>query len=333
MNKKLEIGDKIVIYPRKDLSYKSLETKNGIEYQEFDSSNFPGALTAVFIGRKKGKDGKWYERYTLKTIPQELLYFSLYGKRGFENLIEELNKISEILQGTAEDGRKILASRSINIEDVNEILGVVVDYKNKRIYQKNNPSKDINKAANFGKIRKILPFEAEECRAIDSEFIKGNQLESTAYWYSIWDLKISEKRKEIVELNVKYHLASRSVGVDSGYAYFCKGSVDSGDANMNCGLFNSYGVGFGGWSAVRPVFYLESDIQSEVIEEQQEVEKVLKEVETKKEKDLKEPQEIKALEYLKEIKKQEEKITKLQENLSKEEKKLEEMMEEALKLV
>ena len=333
MNKKLEIGDKIVIYPKKGLCYTSLETKNGYENQVFNSSNFPETLAAVFLGIKKDKAGKYYEKYTLKTIPKELYNFKLCRKSGFENLIEELNKISEILQGTAEDGRKILASRSINIEDVNEILGVVVDYKNKRIYQKNNPSKDINKAANFGKIRKILPFEAEECRAIDSEFIKGNQLESTAYWYSIWDLKISEKRKEIVELNVKYHLASRSVGVDSGYAYFCKGSVDSGDANMNCGLFNSYGVGFGGWSAVRPVFYLESDIQSEVIEEQQEVEKVLKEVETKKEKDLKEPQEIKALEYLKEIKKQEEKITKLQENLSKEEKKLEEMMEEALKLV
>ena len=347
MAKNLKIGDEIVIYPKKGHSYESLETKNGYKNQVYDSSNFPETLTAVFIGREEGKDGKWYERYTLKTIPQELLYFSLYGKRGFENLIEELNKISEILQGTAEDGRKILYSRSINIEDVNEILGVVVDYKNKRIYQKNNPSKDINKAANFGKIRKILPFEAEECRAIDSEFIKGNQLEFTAYWYSIWDLKISEKRKEIVELNVKYHLASRSVGVDSGYAYFCKGSVDSGDADMNRGLFNSYGVGFGGWSAVRPVFYLESDIQSEVIEEQQEVEKVLKEVETKKEKDLKEPQEIKAFEYLKEIKKQqkkiedmqkdiikqEEEIAKMQEDLNKEEKELEKMLEKALNLV
>ena len=266
MNKKLEIGDEIVIYPEKGLCYTSLETKNGIEYQEFDSSKFPKTLTAVFIGREEGKDGKSYERYTLKKIPKELLYFSLYGKRGFENLIEELNKISEILQGTAEDGRKILASRSINIEDVNEILGVVVDYNNKRIYQKNNPSKDIKELANFEKRRKILPFEAEECSAIESEFIKGNQLESTAYSYSIEDLKISEKRKKIVQLNIGYHLASRSVDVYSCCAGFCEGFVNDGGARMHYYLFNSYGNEYYDVLAVRPVFYLESDIQNEVIE-------------------------------------------------------------------
>ena len=295
MNKKLEIGDEIVIYPKKGHSYESLETKNGYKNQIYDSSNFHEALTAVFIGREEGKDGKYYEKYTLKTIPKELYNFKLCGKSGFENLIEELNKISEILQGTAEDGRKILYSRSINIEDVNEILGVVVDYKNKRIYQKNNPSKDINKVANFGKRRKILPLEAEECSAIDSEFIKGNQLEFTAYWYSIWDLKISEKRKEIVQLNVGYHLASRSVYVDSSNADFCEGGVNNGRVHMGGGLFYSDGDEYRGCLAVRPVFYLESDIQSEVIEEQQE-EKVLTEaenkVETKKEKALKEPKEI-----------------------------------------
>ena len=168
MNKKLKIGDEIVIYPKKGHSYASLKIKNGCKRQVYDSSNFPETLTAVFIGREEGTDGKWYEKYTLKSIPKELYNFKLYGKSGFVNLIEELDAIAQILQGTAEDGRKILYSRSINIEDVNEILGVVVDYKNKRIYQKKNPSKDINKAANFGKIRKILPREANMCRSINS---------------------------------------------------------------------------------------------------------------------------------------------------------------------
>ena len=261
MNKKLEIGDKIVIYPKKGLCYTSLKTKNGYENQVFNSSNFPETLAAVFLGIKKDKAGKYYEKYTLKTIPKELYNFKLCRKSGFENLIEELNKISEILQGTAEDGRKILASRSINIEDVNEILGVVVDYNNKRIYQKNDPSKDINKVGLFGKRRKILPFEAEECNAIDSEFIKGNQLESTAYSYSIEDLKISEKRKEIVQLNVGYHLASRSVYVDSSNADFCEGGVNNGRVHMGGGLFYSDGDEYRGCLAVRPVFYLECDIQ------------------------------------------------------------------------
>ena len=190
MSKKLEIGDEIVIYPEGGLDYTSLKTKNGCKNQAYHSSNFPIALTAVFLGIKKGKDGKWYEKYTLKSIPEELDTFNLYGKVGFENLIEELNKISEILQGKAEDGRKILYPRSINIEDVNEILGVVVDYENKRIYQKDYPSKNIDELKNFGERRNILPFEAEESSAIASEFIKENQLESTAYYYSIKDLKV-----------------------------------------------------------------------------------------------------------------------------------------------
>ena len=293
--KKLEIGDEIVIYPRKDLSYKSLETKNGIEYQEFDSSNFPGALTAVFIGREEGKDGKYYEKYTLKSIPKELSNFELYGKLGFVNLIEELDAIAQILQGTAEDGRKILYSRSINIEDVNEILGVVVYFKNKIVYQKDNPSKDINEAANFGKRRKILPLEAEECSAIDSEFIKENQLESTAYCYSIKDLKISKKRKEIVVLDVKYHLASRSVYVGTDFAGFCEGVVDDGNADMYIYLFDSNGDSYDDYAAVRPVFYLECDIQEKA-----------------------NSLEIKTL-----IEKKKEKIAKIKENLEQEEKELE----------
>ena len=52
MNKKLEIGDKIVIYPKKGLCYSSLETKNGFENEYFNSSNFPKTLTAVFLGIK-----------------------------------------------------------------------------------------------------------------------------------------------------------------------------------------------------------------------------------------------------------------------------------------
>ena len=333
MNKKLEIGDKIVIYPEKGHCYTSLETKNGIENRYFNSSNFYETLIAVFIGRKKGKDGKWYEKYTLEYIPDELYGFELYGKRGFENSIEELDAISQILQGKAEDGRKILYSRSINIEDVNEILGVVVDYKNKIVYQKNNPAKDINELKNFGLRRKIHPSEAEICSTIKYEFIKENQLESTAYCYNIALLEISEKRKETV--SGQYYLASRSVTVNEYNAcfelgYVCGGSVEAYDLFVSNGNEDSW------FSGVCPVFYLESNIQNEVIEEQQE-EKVLTEynnkVETKKGKKSKEVQEIKALEYLKEIKKQEEKITKLQESLSKEEKKLEEMMEEALKLV
>lgn len=191
------------------------------------------------MGREEGKDGRWYEKYTLKTIPEELKNFILEGQRGFNYLIEELNKISEILQGTAEDGRKILYPRSIKIEDINEILGVVVDFQNRQVYQKSNPSENINRESSFGTRRTILSFEVGRCMLKQYEFIKGNQLESTGYWYSIDDLLISEKRKEIVQLNYQYHLASRSVVVKSGSAYFCEGGVLDGEVRMDGILFIS----------------------------------------------------------------------------------------------
>ena len=294
MNKKLEIGDEIVIYPEGGLCYTSLKTKNGFATQDFDSSNFPENLTAVFLGIKKGKDGKYYEMYTLKSMPLELKRFYLKGIEGFKNSIEELNAISQILQGRAEDGRKILYSRSINVEDVNEILGVVVDYKNKIVYQKDYPSKNINNLFNFGKRIDIYPLGVKMCNSINSEFIKENPLESTAYCYIIENLEISRKQEEIVKTNNLYYLASHSVYVTME-AYFGVGVVYSNDNNNYewyssveaVYLFDSNGREYSRCCGVRPVFYLESNIQNEVIEEQQE-EKVLTEynnkVETKKEK-------------------------------------------------
>ena len=301
MNKKLEIGDEILIYPEKGHSYKSFKIKNGCKTQGYDSSNFPETLTAVFMGREEGKDGRWYEKYTLKTIPEELKDFRLEGQRGFNYLIEELNKISEILQGTAEDGRKILYPRSINIEDINEILGVVVDFKNRVVYQESNPSKNINKEYSFGTRRTIVRSEVGRCMLKQYEFIKGNQIESTGYWYSIEDLVISEKRKEMVQLNHQYHLASRSVNVYKSYTHFCGSYVWGANIYMSTDLFYSEGYEDSFGSAVLPVFYLE--------EEQEEAQ------------------------ILEEIKKQQEKIAKMQEDLKKEEKELEKMLEKTQKLV
>ena len=312
MRKELEIGDEIVIYPEKGYYYTSLETKNGFEYQEFKSSNFPETLTAVFIGREKGKNGKWYEKYTLKTIPEELKDFRLRGKPGFTNSIKETNKISEILQGIAEDGRKILYPRSINIEDVNEILGVVVDFKNRVVYQKNNPSENISSSDTFGQ-RSILHLEPEIYSSIDSEFIEEKEVKSTAYSYRIDNLEETNKRKEIVLINAEYHLASDFVYVNSRDVIFSSGMVYTITGFTYAGaiaLFDFYGISYFNYAAVRPVFYLEAD------KEQQETAELLEEIKKQQEK-------------ITEIKKD---ISNLEENLKKEEKKLGKMLEKAQNL-
>ena len=300
MRKKLEIGDEIVIYPEKGHSYKSFEIKNGCKTQVYDSSKFPETLIAVFMGREEDKDGRWYEKYTLKTIPKELKDFRLEGQRGFNYLIEELNKISEILQGTAEDGRRILYPRSIKIEDINDILGVVVDFQNRQVYQIGISSGSINRESSFGTRRTILRSEQARCILKQYEFIKGNQIESTGYLYGIKDLRISEKRKEILLLNGPYHLASRSVNVYKYSIHFCESYVWGVNTFTSTELFYSEGYECSLDFAVRPVFYLE--------EEQEEAKSV------------------------EEIKKQQEKIAKMQEDLKKEEKELEKMLEKAQNL-
>lgn len=109
--KKLEIGKtEIVIYPEKGNTYLSIKRINSVKDQRFNSSNLPNELRAVYIGEEI-IDGKKYEKYTLKTIPNELQKFLLYGRIGLENLSKEIDLISAISQGKTEDGREMLYTK------------------------------------------------------------------------------------------------------------------------------------------------------------------------------------------------------------------------------
>ena len=329
MNQKLEIGKtEIVIYPKKDLIYKSLKCVNGSANQQFNSSNLQKELTAVYIG--KAKIGEvLYEKYTLKTIPEELQDFLLYGEIGFKNLSGELNLVAGILQGEAEDGRKLEYVRNIQVEDVNDLLNVIIDFGNKKVYQKGR--KDINlirKFSHFGCSFNIYDnFIKRSQLEIIEKYINGVNIKSTAYSYSKKDLKVEEYLKELIFLSTPYYLNSIGVNASpriqfnlSAFAYFGCGAVDI--KSVFCGetsLFSSEGGKYSSNLSVRPVFLLKSKKQSNRETEEDDIKKILADCEVLNNR----------------VKKRKREIAKKMQKLQKEEKQLiflEQQLEKILKM-
>lgn len=261
---KLEIGKtEIVIYPEKGLTYLSPKDRNGIIDQEFNSSNLPKTLKALYMGKEKVK-GILYEKYILKTIPGELKEFLVKGESGFVNLSRELNSVAGILQGKAKDGRKIRYVRSMDIKDVNKLFKIII--KNKKVYQKGREKIDINRRSNFGCRFNIDDNFTEELRKIIRKHIKSKKIKSTAYTYHIEDLHTDEYLKELILLPTPYYLNSTGVYVHPGDSCGYSSSVDFGYGAIGVGsVYYGYGNFFhsdGIWDfvglAVRPVFFLES---------------------------------------------------------------------------
>ena len=323
MSKKLKIGKtEVVIYPENGHTYVIPKDISGLRYdKQFSSSNLPRELTAVCIGREEIK-GVLHDKYILKEIPKELKELWLYGEPGYSNLSVILDSVAGILRGETEDGRRIKYVRSMIVEDINKLFNITVDFKNQKVYQK-GIGKNINRRENFGKSLNIdLYFNKKEIEII-RKHIKGEYINFTSYYYYKEDLQVEEYLKNLIFLNNSYYLNSPGVYGSSDGAIFGPGVVLGGYVFRGVGgLFISDGDWNALGRAVRPVFYLESNIQDEIIEEQQE-EKELKvakneaenKVEIKKENTLKEPQENKDLEILNKIKEKREKLANAQKHI------------------
>ena len=243
----LELGDEIP-YIYKEEKYISPEEKNGFINQEFST---------------KGLDMKWQTigvesidcEKCLKLIAKEPVFdFGLGGARGCVYGIGELHNICRLFA----TGDGALQGRSITIEDVNKLLDMVVDKKEKKIYQKGYKEK-IKKNVFF--LRKYFfdkKFYTPESY-LEGKKVKGKIIE-TFYWYNI-DLIIGkEKERDIINRKVSYFLASSGVIVyRSGNVRFGLGNVSNGFAatggsnlfysDGNCNVFRF---------AVRPILYLKS---------------------------------------------------------------------------
>ncbi len=242
----LELGDEVP-YIHEEKSYVSVKEKNGFAEQEFFSS--------------KGLDMKWQtigvetvdSNKCIKLIAKEPVFnVTLRGARGCVYGIDEMHKICSLFA----TGDGALKGRSITIEDVNKLLGVVVDEEKRIIYQKGY-SENINENIDF--LRKNF-FDKEFYTPegyLAGEETQKKQIIETYYWYKIASIIGKEKERDIVCRNINYFLASPGVLMNSGYAIFGPGAVIYGYAfSVTYSLFYSYGLEENISLAVRPILYL-----------------------------------------------------------------------------
>ena len=195
-------------------------------------------------------------------------YLVLKGAKGYINSKKVLNNISGIYStnlGTAQ---------SITAEEINRLIGVTVDYKNKKVYANSNPNTNLDILQVLGnqytyKTGDYTPQGYANNKTKATEGTKTSP--ATAYMYEWSGLKIDATLQNMLfdkttkaDKNAKsYWLASPSVGADSNGAFFDPGSVVNGKVQVAGTLFFSYAAWCANCYAVRPIVYLNSNITIE----------------------------------------------------------------------
>jgi len=195
-------------------------------------------------------------------------YLVLKGAYSYVNCKQILNNISGIYSTS------LGKAESLTAEEINRLIGVTVDYTNKKVYANSDPNTNIDKWGVLGNqyTYKETDYTPESYINSKANATAGTQTDpATAYCYQWGNLTINDTLKTILfngttsDANYakSYWLASPAVGADSGSADFGPGGVYDGDVFAGGGLFGSGG----GWGArsfgVRPVVYLESNITVE----------------------------------------------------------------------
>ena len=196
-------------------------------------------------------------------------YLVLKGAYSYVNCEKILNDISGIYStslGTAQ---------SLTAEEINRLIGVTVDFANKKVYANSDPSTNIDEVGVLGNqyTYKETDYTPESYINSKANATAGTQTDpATAYCYQWGTLTINDTLKTILfngttsdaNFAKSYWLASPAVLADSDRAYFGPGGVCGGDVYAgNYFFFDSDGR-WGAYSfGVRPVVYLESNITVE----------------------------------------------------------------------
>ena len=195
-------------------------------------------------------------------------YLVLKGAYGYVNGKTILNNISGIYN------TELGEAKSITAEEINRLIGVTVDYTNKKVYANSAPNTNIDEVKVLGNQYTYTAgnYTPESYINNKTNVTAGKQTDpATAYLYQWSNLTIDDTLKTMLfsgttndTNNAKsYWLASSGVGAYSGDAFFGPGIV-SGNRIASCGdLFYSSG----NWGAlgvgVRPVVCLNSEVTVE----------------------------------------------------------------------
>ena len=195
-------------------------------------------------------------------------YLVLKGAYSYVNCEKILNDISGIYStslGTAQ---------SLTAEEINRLIGVTVDFANKKVYANSDPNTNIDRRGVLGNqyTYKETDYTPESYINGKANATAGTQTDpATAYYYQWGNLTINDTLKTILfngttsdaNFAKSYWLASPAVRANSSRAGFGPGGVSDGNVGSVGGLFSSNGYWYADGLAVRPVVYLESNITVE----------------------------------------------------------------------
>ena len=195
-------------------------------------------------------------------------YLVLKGAYSYVNCKQILNNISGIYSTS------LGKAESLTAEEINRLIGVTVDYTNKKVYANSDPNTNIDKWGVLGNqyTYKETDYTPESYINSKTHATAGTKTDpATAYRYQWGNLTINDTLKTILfngttsDANYakSYWLASPAVYADSVYADFGPGIVFDGCVDAGDGLFSSYGRWYAYSFGVRPVVYLESNITVE----------------------------------------------------------------------
>lgn len=252
----IKFGDEIP-YKHSEETYLSPEGRNGYEDQSFSTKDVEMKWQAIGVEEIEGEK-------CLKLLAQQPV-FKLYlkGARGYIYGKEELHTISQLFA----TGSGSLKGRSMTIEDVNQLLDVVVDEKEKKVYQVGNAN-DIN--LSFGSFLQSYYLIGKQY--MPESFLVNKYAEGkiicTEYFYLKNSIKGKEKEKKILFLKDGYWLASPGVSAYpvTSNAYFGLGEVSHGNVKSGASyLLCSNGHWYATRRAVRPVIYLTPNVSLNVL--------------------------------------------------------------------
>ena len=194
-------------------------------------------------------------------------YLVLKGAYSYVNCKTILNNISGIYStslGTAQ---------SLTAEEINRLIGVTVDYTNKKVYANTDSSTNIDE---MGVLGNQYTYKSSDYTP-ESYINKTNATEgtktdpATAYYYQWGNLTIDDALKTMLfsattsdaNFAKSYWLASPAVLASSDNAYFGPGAVNNGYVGAGGDVFGSYGRWYANGFGVRPIVYLNSEITVE----------------------------------------------------------------------
>ena len=195
-------------------------------------------------------------------------YLVLKGAYSYVNCKQILNNISGIYSTS------LGKAESLTAEEINRLIGVTVDYTNKKVYANSDPNTNIDEDGALGNQYpyKETDYTPESYINSKANATAGTQTDpATAYYYQWGNLTINDTLKTIlfngttsdVNFAKSYWLASPAVRARSGNAGFGPGYVIGGGVGADGSLFYSNGYWYAFSFGVRPVVYLESNITVE----------------------------------------------------------------------